>query len=213
MATSVETKRTVSVLLALWDGPLLRGRLNEKVKKAKEGAKDYKPIVDRLIADGKVSLSADKSPKVALEEAGRGLLVGLLLDRSFGFDRQLGAKGANVLLEVLRSRGLGGSVEAVVDAPAGITSYEAFKTVALETFDKLNRDFNLDNLVPIYRIRRAIGGRVERSDFNAWLLEMQSNDIFQLLEGGIEDNAPEKLEDSVQTKLGKLRCYAKYIAA
>jgi hypothetical protein len=65
---------------------------------------------------------------------------------------------------------------------SAIASYEDFKPVALEVYDRLNRDFNLDNLVAIYRIRREIGERVERSHFNEWLLEMQANDVLQLLD-------------------------------
>lgn len=89
-----------------------------------------------------------------------------------------------------------------------IDSYDAFKTIALETFDKLNQDFNLDNLVPIYRIRRTIGDRVERSKFDEWLLEMQATDIFQLQGGSLPDGDSTKLEDSITTELSGLRCYA-----
>jgi hypothetical protein len=76
-------------------------------------------------------------------------------------------------------------------------------------YDSLNRDYNLDDLVPIYRMRREIGERVGRSQFNEWLLEMQANDIFQLLEGSVEDSAPDKIEDSITTKVNGLRCYVK----
>jgi len=98
----------------------------------------------------------------------------------------------------------------VVSAPK-ISSYDEFKAVALETYDQLNRDYNFDNLVPIYRIRRAIGERVTRSQFSDWLLELQSNDVLQLQTTGVEDNAPDKLEDSITTKVSGLRCYAKKI--
>jgi hypothetical protein len=80
--------------------------------------------------------------------------------------------------------------------------------VALETYDQLNRDYNFDNLVPIYRIRRAIGERVTRSQFNEWLIKMQADNIFLLQESGVEDSARDKLEDSVSTPISGLRCYA-----
>jgi len=92
-----------------------------------------------------------------------------------------------------------------------ISSYEQFKLLALETYTQLNQDYNFDNLVPIYRIRRAIGEQVTRSQFNDWLLEMQANDILQLQGGGVEDDATDKLEDSILTKVSGLRCFAKRI--
>ena len=90
-----------------------------------------------------------------------------------------------------------------------LNAYEEFKSVALAVYDKLNYEHNLNNLVPIYRIRRAIGERVNRTEFNDFLLEMQADDIFQLQGGTVEDNARDKIEDSISTELNGLRCYAK----
>jgi hypothetical protein len=90
-----------------------------------------------------------------------------------------------------------------------IASYKEFKPVALEVYDRLNRDYNLDDLVPIYRIRREIGDRVSRSHFSEWLMEMQSNDIFQLIGGEMPDVTPDKREDSITIPGGGLRYYAK----
>ena len=89
-----------------------------------------------------------------------------------------------------------------------IASYEEFKKIALQVYKQLNSDYNLDNLVPIYRIRRKIGDRISRKQFNEWLLEMQGEDIFQLEGGSVEDSAPDKIEDSIATELDGLRCYA-----
>jgi hypothetical protein len=58
-------------------------------------------------------------------------------------------------------------------------------------------------------MRRAIGERVGRSNFNEWLLEMQAQDILQLIGGSVEDSAPDKIEDSITTKVNGLRCYVK----
>jgi hypothetical protein len=90
-----------------------------------------------------------------------------------------------------------------------IASYDKFKPVALEVYDQLNRDHNLNDLVPIYRIRREIGDRVTPSQFNEWLLEMQANDMFQLMGGEMPDITPDKAEDSITTELSGLRYYAK----
>jgi predicted nucleic acid-binding Zn ribbon protein len=149
--------------------------------------------------------------KILLLEPGKQLLGNLLRDPKFKFDGQIGKPAANVLLDVMRSQAADpvGSPAAV----ESIHSYEVFKTIALETFDRLNQDFNMDNLVPIYRIRRVIGARVSRKDFDSWLLELQATDIFQLLEGSVEDSAPDKIEDSISTKVSGLRCYAKRLEA
>jgi hypothetical protein len=106
----------------------------------------------------------------------------------------------------------------VVAAPVAsgggvIGSYEEFKSVALDIYDKLNYEHNLNNLVPIYRIRRVIGERVNRTKFNDFLLGMQADDIFQLQGGSVEDSAPDKIEDSVTTELDGLRCYARLLKA
>jgi predicted nucleic acid-binding Zn ribbon protein len=94
------------------------------------------------------------------------------------------------------------------DSKNNIVSYEEFKQVALQVYEQLNSDYNLDNLVPIYRIRRKIGDRLSRKQFSEWLLEMQADDIFQLEGGSVEDSAPDKIEDSITTELDGLRCYA-----
>jgi hypothetical protein len=204
MATNFEAR----FLLVLWDlggVSVLKGEVNGRFSGKTEDANAAR---EALVKDGAIELSED-GKRLTLTDAGKKTL-GNELAQGFVFEAQIGAKMANALLRWTRSVGVSRTVVAGIEA---IESYEAFKVVVLGVFDRLNRDFNMDNLVPIYRIRREVGDRVARSEFNTWLLEMQSNDIFQLLEGGVEDNAPEKLEDSVQTKLGKLRCYAKYIAA
>ena len=101
---------------------------------------------------------------------------------------------------------------AVKEGESAIVSYDEFKQVALDVYDKLNRDYNLDNLVPIYRIRREIGDRVKRSEFNEWMLEMQANDIFQLIGGELTDITPDKAEDSIKTELGGIRYYVKRLS-
>jgi hypothetical protein len=78
-----------------------------------------------------------------------------------------------------------------------IASYEKFEHVALDVYDHLNRDHNLNNLVPIYRLRKEIGDRVSREQFNKWLLEMQENEIFQLMAGEMPDITPDKRNDSI----------------
>jgi len=115
---------------------------------------------------------------------------------------------ANAALKWFReNQGQGVSV---VSAPK-ISSYDEFKAVALETYDQLNRDYNLSNLVPIYQIRREIGDRVTRSQFNDWMLELQSKDVLHLVTGLVTDLTPDKEKDSITTEIGGLRYYAKLL--
>ncbi len=93
-----------------------------------------------------------------------------------------------------------------------IASYEKFEKITLEVYDKLNRDYNLDNLVPIYRIRNEIGEKVSRENFNEWMLEMQEKDILQLMAGEMPDITPDKREDSITIPGAGLRYYAKQLS-
>jgi hypothetical protein len=95
--------------------------------------------------------------------------------------------------------------------PQKITSYTRFKNVILEAYHKLNEEYNLGNLVHIYRLRREIGDRVSRIEFNNWLLEMQYNDIFQLMAGEMPDITQDKREDSLVIPDIGFRYYAKLL--
>lgn len=212
------------LLLVLWGVTKLKESLSDtdkkknelptkgdlKLTRAGEKSADYDEIFEALEADGAIALTRQKGGKiknVTLTQVGYGLLGDWLRSPDFEFEgTQIGAKLGNYLVKWIAHVP---NAPVVAESAPKISSYEAFKVVALETFDRLNRDFNMDNLVPIYRIRREIGDRVERSEFSEWLFKMQVNDYFELLEGTVEDSAPDKLEDSVTTNLGKLRCYAK----
>jgi hypothetical protein len=213
MMNSADSIQVVRLLIALWDGELNKSELIRKAKKKSEASKDYYIIIDRLSQDKKITLSREKTPKVLLLETGKELLSQLLRNSDFQFSAQIGKRSANVLLAVIRSQTLSTALNsnfketnAVVEF---INSYEAFAELAIEIYNGLNQEFHLDDLVPIYRIRREIGEKASRKNFDTWLLEMQSNDIFQLLEGSIEDSASDKIEDSIITKVNGLRCYVK----
>ncbi len=90
-----------------------------------------------------------------------------------------------------------------------IDSYEAFSEAALSTYDQLNRDYNLGDLVPIYRIRREMGDRLTRQNFNEWLLDVQDKDLVQLTSGELPNVTPDQLEDSVTIPGGGTRFYVR----
>lgn len=89
-----------------------------------------------------------------------------------------------------------------------IKTQKDFENLALHTLDKLNREEDLGGLVPIYKLRRAMGELVPRDKFNEFLQEMQANDDVTLQGGSVEDSALDKIQDSVRNGLGKLRTYA-----
>ncbi|MFN5502756.1 MAG: hypothetical protein ACK5AW_11800 [Pseudanabaena sp.] len=205
----------IRLLLNLWglgngQGLVKKSELLRPYK-GKEKKAVYEVSLNDLADRGAIALTMDKKvPKLSLTDAGLQQLAAGLLSADFGFEGQLvGSRLANAALRWFRQyQGVGVSVDAIASK---ISTYDEFKVVASETYDQLNREFNFDNLVPIYRIRRAIGERVTRSQFNDWMLELQSKEIFQFITGRVTDLTPDKEQDSITTELGGLRYYAKLL--
>ena len=204
------------VLLVLWalagiDNSLGKGKI-QPLTRTKEKSADYDEVFELLEADGAIALTRQKAGKVksvTLTQVGYGLLGDLLRSPDFEFEgTQIGAKLGNYLVKWIAHVP---NAPVVAESVPKISSYDEFKAVALETYDQLNRDYNFDNLVPIYRIRRAIGEQVTRSQFNDWMLELQSKEIFQFITGRVTDLTPDKEQDSITTELGGLRYYAKLL--
>lgn len=213
--SSINTQEKIRALLALWDlgaaqNEVPKGKVTRRIVPKGKKLADSQPLLDELVGEGAIAFS----PKgYSMPAKGVGMLAEGLSSPDFRFGSQIGAKTANALLKWIREGGtLGGGAIAPAAGKVGesaIASYDEFKQVALDVYDKLNRDYNLDNLVPIYRIRREIGEKVTRSQFDDWLLEMQATDIVQLIGGEMTDITPDKAEDSIKTKLGAIRYYAK----
>ncbi|MEG4580310.1 hypothetical protein QUA71_11945 [Microcoleus sp. MON1_C5] len=215
-----DAKAKVRVLLNLWDlgggrMKVKKGDLTKRIVRTNETSQRYVEVLGELQATGAIEYSlVNRVTLVELSAKGKEVLAQGLKskDSLFEFDgSQIGTRLGNSLLKWIRHQDSAASV-AVEKGKADvgtIASYDDFKAVALDVYDTLNRDYNLDDLVPIYRMRRAIGEMVGRSEFNEWLLEMQAQDILQLIGGSVEDSAPDKIEDSITTKVNGLRCYVK----
>jgi len=206
------------LLLALWDmggakEEIKKSELIKRILQTKEKAGDYQVFFEKLEEEGAITTTTkNRSVKLALTHKGLQMLDAGLKSPDFeSSSKQVRAKDFNTLLKWIRHLDSAVSLSNDQAKPAvdAIASYEEFKPLALEVYDQLNRDYNLDSLVPIYRMRRTIGDRVSRSHFNEWLLEMQANDIFQLMGGEMPDITPDKAEDSITTELSGLRYYAK----
>ncbi|MGF2038431.1 MAG: hypothetical protein RMZ43_024465 [Nostoc sp. CmiVER01] len=220
--TSQNTAQTrTRLLLALWDlggtqQEVKKGQLTKRIVSKSQKVADYQGSFEELQNQGAIAISKkgySLTSGKGLEVLGEGLR-----SSDFKFEGTIvGTWAANALLRWINQIDVavsGADVpvngkSALAELSKEIASYDEFKSAALEVYDKLNQNYNLDDLVPIYRIRREIGDRVSREDFNTWLLEVQENDILQLQGGSIEDSAPDKIEDSITTKVSGLRCYAK----
>jgi hypothetical protein len=211
-----EQQAKTRLLLALWDmgatkTEVMKGQLTKRVVQKSHKASDYQGIFDELEKEGAI---ASEKNKFSLSAKGVERLSECLKNPELQFEGTIvGTWVANALVRWIAQ------MNGAVSTPAAqaktkekaIASYEKFEHVALEVYDQLNRDYNLDDLVPIYRIRREIGDRVSRSHFSEWLMEMQSNDIFQLIGGEMPDVTQDKREDSITIPGGGLRYYAKRV--
>ncbi|MBW4506637.1 MAG: hypothetical protein KME64_09015 [Scytonematopsis contorta HA4267-MV1] len=213
---SMQAQDKTRLLLALWDlggaeQEVQKGKITRRIVGKGKKIGNYQGIFDDLDKQGLIIISKKGYSLVtpnALEVLGEGLK-----NPDFKFEGTIiGTWAANALLKWISQ--MGGAVTVSKASANGtnldkaIKSYDEFQKVALEVYDRLNSEHNMDNLVPIYRIRREIGKQLSREYFNEWLLEMQADDILQLQGGSVEDSAPDKIEDSVTTELDGLRCYA-----
>ncbi|WP_392530775.1 hypothetical protein [Nostoc sp. C117] len=215
MASKNTLQTSTRLLLALWDlggiqQEVKKGQLTKRIVSKSQKVADYQGIFEELQKQDAIAISKKgyslTSPK-GVEVLGEGLRNG-----DFKFEGTIvGTWAANALVKWISQIDVAvAGADVLVNGKTGaIASYDEFKSVALEVYDKLNQNYNLDDLVPIYRIRREIGDRISREDFNEWLLEMQEKDILQLQGGSLPDNDSAKLEDSVTTEVSGLRCYAK----
>lgn len=204
--------RSTRLLLAVWGWgaqDVLKGKLTGRLKRKGEKSSDYQDVFAQLQSAGAITIAAGK---VTISDQGIDLLGQHLKGADLAIEGTIvGAWVAKALCRWIQQAEVSASASPTNGKVAGgaIASYEEFKTVALEVFDRLNRDYNMGSMVPVYRIRREIGDRVSRAQFSEWLFAIQSEDLLELLEESVEDAAPDKIEDSIMTKLGKLRCYAK----
>ncbi|PAX51940.1 hypothetical protein [Brunnivagina elsteri] len=217
-ATKVQTR----LLLALWglagtENKVTKGKLSDRAGRKKANAGVYDKIYQQLETEGAIAVVGNKRVvNVSLTDKGLQALGEGLKSSDFSFEGTIvGTWAANALLRWMRQTNSTSvsTPELVNGVKSAIASYDEFKLVALEIYDKLNQNYNMDDLVPIYRIRREIGEKVTREEFNNWLLEMQTNDILQLQGGSVEDSAPDKIEDSITTKVNGLRCYAQRLSS
>ncbi|MBD2553032.1 hypothetical protein H6G51_07055 [Limnothrix sp. FACHB-708] len=215
------------LLLVLWDlermtgaGVPRKGKVSGKGKddtaRSRCGSKvkvsDFEEAVDALLQAGAVS---ENGGRLSLTAAGKARLDQELRAGKLTFWTKgqkgtvVSAKNAQAALNWLQQAPA--PAAGAVSAGEKITSYDEFKTVVLDTHKFLNEEHRCENFVPIYQIRRQLGDRISRTQFDEWLLEMQGDDIFQLEKGNASDASKDQLKDSIETKTSGLRFYAKLL--
>ncbi|NEQ67837.1 MAG: hypothetical protein F6K21_20495 [Symploca sp. SIO2D2] len=212
------------LLLVLWylgadKAEVNKSQVTKRIVAKKHKVGDYQGIFEELEHQGAIAIAKNK---FSLSPQGVEMLGEMLKQPEARFEGTIvGTWAANALLKWIAHLDSAVSTKVVTDknetqaiaygSSKLIASYEKFQPVALAVYEQLNQDYNLDHLVPIYRIRREIGNQVTRAQFNEWLLEMQADDFFQLQGGSVEDSAPDKIEDSITTEFDGLRCYARLL--
>jgi hypothetical protein len=213
-----EKARYVRLLLILCElgatGELIkRGDISTKAPKTGEKwQKDYeqtfKKILDsEAIAETTQGRSTLYQPRL---ESLKGLLKKELQDPNFSFDEILSAGRANVLVDLLRQAPVAVVSNGKATGGAMIASYEEFKTEASQLFERLNKGFNYSGLVPIWHLRREMGDRVDRVEFNEWLMKMQADQMFYLQSGEAIRATDDQKRDSLESEIRGLLFYVSY---
>jgi NAD-dependent DNA ligase len=206
----------IRLLLFLWylgsvNNKIKQTQLNNYLTRTDERSKDYQKIYDQLQEIQAIALEkVGRSMTVSLTEKGLETLTQGLNNQEFLFaGQQVGSRVANALLKWIREKNLNPNLSQQKEENQSkiIESYQEFEKIVLELYHRLNQDYNLHDLVPIYRVRRILGERISRPQFRNWLFDMQGKDLILLIGGEMTDISPDKIEDSVQTNLGKIRYY------
>lgn len=207
------------LLLMLWylggvEGAIDCTRLIREASRSRERSQDFKDLLEHLNEKGAVVQDAEAG-KVRLQPYGIACLSQGLQDPHFEFGGSVvSSHTTNAILRWNRQkpdRRANPDKEEI--APSPIESYEDFKAEVLALYERLNVQFKLDDLVAIYRLRRGIGDRVDYSQFDEWLLQMQEEELLDLRGGTLPSDNPQDFEDSLDTQLTGLRCYAKRLEA
>lgn len=83
-----------------------------------------------------------------------------------------------------------------------------FEDLALHAYSKLQKEHH--DLVPIFKLRRAIGELVPRDKFDNYMKELERKNIFTFIGGSVSNNnESEDRGDSLQTSSSGLRTNAK----
>ena len=188
----------------------------ERSKKSSEKSKDYEAVLQDLESQGAIVIQKKgQSAFLSLGQTGRSLLGSVVNSVDLVFETSVGARLMNTLIRWIREEGFTTSTDQPAAPPqtpqtiaSSIASYDEFKEEAMQVLQKLNTDYQLSDTVPIYRLRRSLGDRIDRTQFNEWLLAMHRDSVVELMSGTMPDLTPDIVEDSVTNPLGLMYYYA-----
>ncbi|WP_293130723.1 hypothetical protein [Microcoleus sp. bin38.metabat.b11b12b14.051] len=214
-----DAKAKVRVLLNLWDlgGSQIavkKGDLTKRIVRTNETSQRYLEVLAQLQEAGAIEYSlVNRVTRVELSAKGKEVLTQGLKssDSLFEFDgSQIGTRLGNALLKWIRHQDGAASVAVETGKKDGgaIDSYDNFKSQALALFEKLDKGYNYSGLVPIWHLRRELGERVSREDFQDLIMQMQGDRLFYLQSGEARGATDEQKRDSISDDVRGLLFFA-----
>ncbi|MBS3030127.1 MAG: hypothetical protein HCA25_24595 [Dolichospermum sp. DET50] len=192
------------LLLALWDlgasqQEVQKGLLTKRIVAKGQKMADYKDILEDLQGQGAVTISRTgytlKSP-IGLDVLGAGLRSG-----EFKFEGTIvGTWAANALLRWI-GKDTVVIAASVVSVGGVIGSYEEFKSEIIDLFNKLDKSYSHAGLVPIWQIRKEVENRLQRDQFNTWIMDMQAEKLLYLQSGEARGATEEQKKDSINSEI------------
>ena len=198
------------LLLALWDlganeQEVKKGLLTKRIVAKGQKMADYKGILEDLHKQGAVTVS--KTGYILTSPIGLDILGAGLRSGEFKFEGTIvGTWAANALLRWIGQINV--VAASVVSGGAVIGSYEEFKSEILDLFDKLDKSYSHAGLVPIWQIRKEVENRLQRDQFNAWIMDMQAEQLLYLQSGEARGATEEQKQDSINSEIRGLLFFA-----
>ncbi|MCW9681029.1 hypothetical protein FJR41_009470 [Dolichospermum planctonicum UHCC 0167] len=208
------------LLLALWElganeQKVAKGKLSKRVVSKGQKITDYQGILEDLQGQGAITIlkkgsaiSYTLNSPIGLDVLGAGLRSD---EFEFESGKTIGTWVANALLRWFRQVGVVVNKTVVLDNGVKvevIASYEEFKLEILGLFDKLDRSYSHAGLVPIWQIRKEVGNRLQRDQFNTWIMDMQAEQLLYLQSGEARGATEEQKQDSINSEIRGLLFFA-----
>jgi hypothetical protein len=208
------------LLLALWElganeQKVARGKLGKRVVSKGQKITDYQGILEDLQEQGAITIlkkgsaiSYTLNSPIGLDVLGAGLRSD---EFEFESGKTLGTWVANALLRWFRQVDVVVNKTVVLDNGVKVEvigSYEEFKLEILGLFDKLDKSYSHAGLVPIWQIRKEVGNRLQRDQFNTWIMDMQAEQLLYLQSGEARGATEEQKQDSINSEIRGLLFFA-----
>lgn len=208
------------LLLALWElganeQKVAKGKLRKRVVSKGQKITDYQGILEDLQEQGAITIlkkgsaiSYTLNSPIGLDVLGAGLRSD---EFEFESGKTIGTWVANALLRWFRQVGVVVNKTVVLDNGVKVEvigSYEEFKLEILGLFDKLDKSYSHAGLVPIWQIRKEVGNRLQRDQFNTWIMDMQAEQLLYLQSGEARGATEEQKQDSINSEIRGLLFFA-----